>query len=67
MLSEPIHHLKRHGRRMVEFCKQHLGTTEDSEVQKQDFVHTTFGWPGELLLGRRAVTQANADSASFRC
>ncbi len=54
-------------RRVVEFCKQHLGTTEDSEVQKQDFVHTTFGWPGELLLGRRAVTQANADFANFRC
>jgi len=52
---------------VVEFCKQHLGTTEDSEVQKQDFVHTTFGWPGELLLGRRAVTQANADFANFRC
>ncbi|MGA8144136.1 MAG: alpha/beta fold hydrolase [Candidatus Acidiferrales bacterium] len=53
--------------RVVEFCKQHLSTTEDSEVQKQDFVHTAFGRPVEALLARRAVTQVNADFAGFRC
>ncbi len=53
--------------RVVEFCKRHSGTAKDSEVQKQDFVHTSFGRPGEILFGRRAVMQAHADFAGSRC
>jgi hypothetical protein len=53
--------------RVVEFCKQHLETAEDSMEEKQGFFERAFGRPAEVSFGRRVATPGNVGSAAFPC
>jgi hypothetical protein len=52
---------------VVEFCKQHLETAEDSMEEKQEFFERAFGRTGEVSFGRRVATPGNVGSAAFPC
>ena len=53
--------------RVVEFCKQHLGTAEDSLVKKQEFVGRVSGRQAEISNERKIATHGNVGLASCRC
>jgi predicted alpha/beta-fold hydrolase len=53
--------------RVVEFCKQHLETAEDSMEEKQEFFERAFGRTAEVSFGRRVATPGNVGSAAFPC